>query len=103
MGLLNNSVEFFLVRAEVLNYNRGESYSVPQGGNMQRFALLVVLISLCIFSTSGFAQGATVQLCVAGMQVSGSVGSNPMGRDLLIKFLRKEKPDKALSIENVPI
>jgi hypothetical protein len=37
------------------------------------------------------------------MQMSGSVASNPVGRDLLIKALSKEKPDKALSIENVII
>ena len=70
---------------------------------MQRFALLAVLVSLCIFSISGFAQGPTVQLCVAGMQVSGSAASNTVGRDLLIKFLSKEKPDKTLTIKNVPI
>jgi hypothetical protein len=70
---------------------------------MQRFALLVVLIGLSTCSISGFAQGPTVQLCVAGMQVSGSAASFPPGRDLLIKALSKEKPDKALSIENVPI
>jgi hypothetical protein len=70
---------------------------------MQRGALLAVLIGLCIFSIPGSAQGPAVQLCVAGMQVAGSSASDTVGRELLIKFLNKEKPDKALPIENVPI
>ena len=37
------------------------------------------------------------------MQVSSTSGSDPVGRDLLIKSLSKEKGDKSGSIENVPI
>ena len=70
---------------------------------MKRSALLAVLIGSCIFSISGFAQGPSVKLCIANMQVSGTAASNAVGQDQLIKFLGKEKPDKALSIENVPI
>jgi hypothetical protein len=70
---------------------------------MQRFALFVALVAVSIFPVAGSAQGPSVQLCVAGMQVSGGNESDFGGRDLLVKFLSKEKPDKALAIESVPI
>jgi hypothetical protein len=69
---------------------------------MQRFALFVASIALCIFAISGFPQSSSVHLCVAGMQVNGG-GADPVGRELLVKFLTKEKPNKAISIESVPI
>src|ERR1035437_1501175 len=70
---------------------------------MQCFALFVALVGVCISPIPGSAQGPAVQLCVAGMQEAGGSDSNAVGRELLIKFLNKEKPDKALPIENVPI
>jgi hypothetical protein len=70
---------------------------------MQRFALFVASFALCIFAIPGFPQSSSVHLCVAGMQVNGGSGSDATGRDLLIKFLGKEKGDKAVSIENEPI
>jgi hypothetical protein len=70
---------------------------------MRSFALVSALASLCIFSLPGSAQSPAVQLCVAKMQVSGSNNTNPVGQDQLMKSLNKEKPDKALSIGNVPI
>jgi hypothetical protein len=69
---------------------------------MERLALFVALVGFCIFSIPSFAQGPTVQLCVAGMQVNG-VGVDPVGRELLVKFLNEEKPNKAVSIETVPV
>jgi len=62
-----------------------------------------VVCVLLIFSISGFAQTPSVKLCVAGMQVNGGVRSDTAGQDALIKFLNKEKGDKALSIESLPI
>src|SRR5271166_1861054 len=70
---------------------------------MQRLALFVALVGLCIFSIPGSAQSPAVQLCVAGMQVAGGSASNVVARDMLIKSLSKEKPNKALAIENVPV
>ena len=69
---------------------------------MQRLPLLLALVSLGIFPITGSAQGPSVQLCVATMQMSGSMDSSPEGRDMLIKFLSKEKT-KGLSIESVPL
>jgi len=70
---------------------------------MRRFALFVALVGACISPIPGSAQGPAVQLCVAGMQESGGTDSNLAGRDLLIKFLNKEKKDEGPAIENVPI
>jgi hypothetical protein len=70
---------------------------------MQRIALFVASFALCILAILGFAQGPSVHLCVAGMQLNGGSSSNVAGRDVLIKFLSKEKGDKVLSIENEPI
>jgi hypothetical protein len=70
---------------------------------MQRCALFVALVGLCIFSISDSAQNPSVQLCIAGMQVAGGAGSDVGSRDVLIKTLNKEKPNKALPIENVPV
>ena len=70
---------------------------------MRRFVLVAVLAALCIVSIPGSAQGPSVQLCVANMQIAGTAGASPVGRDLLIKYLSKEKPDKAITIENVVI
>ena len=70
---------------------------------MQRFALFVASVGLCIFLIPGPAQGQAVQLCVAGMQVSGVNESSGVGQEALIKFLKKEKPDKALPTESVTI
>lgn len=64
--------------------------------------LLLALVVFCIFSISGLAQGPAVQLCVADMQVAGG-GSSAVGGAQMLKALSKEKPDKALPIENVPI
>ncbi len=69
---------------------------------MQRFFLFVVLACSSILCVTGFAQATTAQLCVANMQVAGSNTSNVVGRELLIKFLSREKP-KGPPIENVPI
>ena len=70
---------------------------------MHRFALVTALAGLFIFALPGSAQSPAIQLCVAKMQVSGSNNANPVGQDQLMKSLNKEKPDKALSIGNVPI
>ena len=70
---------------------------------MQRFAFFVAFIGLWFFCVSSSAQNPAVQLCVAGMQVSGGTTSYTLGRDLLIKALNKEKQDKAASIQSVPI
>ena len=37
------------------------------------------------------------------MQVNGGINSDTAARDMLVKFLNKEKGDKALSIGNLPI
>ena len=69
---------------------------------MQRFVLFVASAGLCILSIPCHAQSASVRLCVAGMQVNTGSSSSPAGRDLLIKFLAKEKP-KGVLVENTPI
>jgi hypothetical protein len=69
---------------------------------MQRFALFAALVAFCSFPLLGSAQGPSVQLCVATMQVSGSNDTSPEGRDMLIKALSKEK-NKGLAIESVPL
>ena len=70
---------------------------------MHRLALFVASVSLCIFLIPGLAQGQAVQLCVAGMQVSGVNESSGVEQEALSKFLKKEKQDKALPIESVTI
>ena len=69
---------------------------------MQRSALFLILVGLCIFSISGLAQGQAVQLCVADMQVAGG-GSSGKGGEQLLKALSKEKQDKSVPIERVAI
>jgi hypothetical protein len=70
---------------------------------MQRLTLGFALIGLCIYSTTSFAQSSVVELCVASLQVAGTNASDAAGRDQLIKFLNKEKPDKALPTEFMAI
>jgi len=70
---------------------------------MHRFAVVAALAGLCVLPIRGSAQSSAVQLCVANMQVSGSNNTMSGGQEQLIKALNKEKPDKALSIQNVPI
>jgi hypothetical protein len=60
-----------------------------------------MLVGIALVTVSAFGQDATVKLCVANMEISGAEASSTAGREQLIKFLNKEKPDKALSIENV--
>ncbi len=69
---------------------------------MQRLVFLIALLAPGFFPLAGSAQGPTVQLCVATMQMSGSNDTSPEGRDMLIKFLSKEK-NKGLAIESVPL
>ena len=70
---------------------------------MRRFVLFFVLLGSSIVVPSSFAQSKALQLCVAGMQVASTSASNVAARDQLIKFLSKEKPDKAFPTEFVPI
>ena len=58
---------------------------------MQRLVFLIALLAPGIFPLVGSAQGPSVQLCVATMQMSGSNDTSPEGRDMLIKSLSKEK------------
>ncbi len=44
---------------------------------MQRLVFLIALLAPGIFPLAGSAQGPSVQLCVATMQVSGSNGHQP--------------------------
>jgi len=71
------------------------------------FALETILRHLWLAIVLGclgqitWAQSAPVQLCVANMQISGSRIANPAGRELLLKFLGKEKD--ASVAQDVPI
>lgn len=61
--------------------------------------------AICLFLLINVvpSHSATVQLCVAATQLLGAAANNSVGRDQLIKFLKKEKPDKNVTIEEVPI
>jgi hypothetical protein len=70
---------------------------------MRSFTLVSILLGIAFVSAAAFGQSAAVKLCVANMELHGTTVDSTTGRDLLLKFLNKEKPDKALSIEKVPI
>jgi hypothetical protein len=62
-----------------------------------------MLVGIALVSVSAFGQRTTVKLCVANMEMSGAEISSTTGGEQLIKFLSKEKPDKALSIESLSV
>jgi hypothetical protein len=62
-----------------------------------------MLAGIALISASSSGQNATVKLCVGNMGMSGAEVNNTAGREQLIKFLNKEKPDKAFAIQNVPV
>jgi hypothetical protein len=70
---------------------------------VRRFIVAAMLVRIALASPFAFGQSATVKLCVANMEISGAEVNSTAGREQLIKFMSKEKPDKALSIENVPV
>jgi hypothetical protein len=70
---------------------------------MRRCTIASMLVWISLVSVSALGQGATVKLCVANTELAGTAVASTTGRDLLLKFLNKEKPAKALSIERVPI
>ena len=102
LRIANNKFGISLAGADAFNYNFADYVSSLEV-NMHRFALVTALAALCFVSILGSAQSPAVQLCVAKMQVSGTNNANPVGQDQLMKSLNKQKPDKALSIANVPI
>lgn len=68
---------------------------------MRHFSLVVVAAFLSSFAGIAAAQSSPAQLCVANTQSHGEPSTNTTGRDLLIKFLSKEK-DKSVA-QDVPI
>lgn len=70
---------------------------------MQRVPLVVGFVGLCLFSVLASAQSPPDTLCVAGMQVQTSANSDSKSRDLLVKYLDKEKADKAHPMEKVTV
>lgn len=64
---------------------------------MRHFPLIVFAISVCLCPSIATAQSSPAQLCVANMQ-SVNAGSSTTGRDLLMKFLGKEKGNVAQEI-----
>ena len=67
---------------------------------MRHLPLVVFAAFLCSCACIATAQASPAQLCVANMQ-SVNAGTGPAGRDLLMKFLGKEK-DKSVA-QDVPI
>ena len=67
---------------------------------MRYFPLVISAAFLCVSTCMVTAQTSPVQLCVANMQ-SVNEDSSTTGRDLLMKFLSKEK-DKSVA-QDVPI
>ncbi len=67
---------------------------------MRSFPVLIVVVLACLAMIAS-AQASPAQLCVANMQLAGAENTDPAGRDLLMKFLAKEK-GKSLA-ESIPI
>ena len=68
---------------------------------MRRFTIAPMVVGIALVSGLAFGQNAIVKLCVGNLEMNGAGGNSTAGREDLIKFLNKEKPDKAISIESM--